>query len=70
MKKNKIKQEFKRAVEKAFNQFCDLSIDRKCKYWKPEAFGYGKMDMEASMDKYFPQEVKEKILKAINDLYT
>ena len=46
-----------------FDKLCIVNKDGDCKYWKPEAFGY--KDMECSMDKFFPQEVKEKLLESV-----
>jgi hypothetical protein len=56
------------AVTTVFKEISDLNIDGDEKYWKVEAFGYAPHDMEASKDKFFPKEVKGKLLAALNKL--
>ena len=56
------------AVTTVFKEISDLNIDGDEKYWKVEAFGYAPYDMEASKDKFFPKQVKEKLLAALNKL--
>ncbi len=41
-----------------FDELCQITVDGKCKYWRPEAFGYDKDDKEAPLDKFFPEEIK------------
>lgn len=42
-----------------FDRLCVLTEDGKCKYWRPESFGYDKYDQEAPLDKFFPEQVKK-----------
>lgn len=49
--------------EEEFDKFCILNKDGKCKYWKPEAFGYAEDDREAPLNKFFPEEIKNFISK-------
>jgi hypothetical protein len=58
----------KETIEKKFNEFCILTKDGGCKYWNPESFGYKKGDMECSMDKFFPETIKQFIFKSIQEV--
>lgn len=42
-----------------FDKKCILTIDGKCKYWKPESFGYKEGDNTAPLDKFFPEQIKQ-----------
>jgi len=52
-------------IKKLFQQLCHCDKNGACKYWKVEEFGYKKNDQDAVNDKFFPQEVLNKILKTI-----
>lgn len=47
-----------------FDSLCYLSTDGRCKYWRPEAFGYDVGDMEALLDRFVPEEVKKYITQS------
>lgn len=47
--------------EEEFAKLCIVNKFGENKYWKPDAQGYSPEDMEASLDKFFPERVKEKI---------
>lgn len=51
--------------EEEFDKHCEVNIYGECKYWKPETFGYAPHDMEASMDKFFPEQIKKLIRSLI-----
>jgi len=52
-------------ILKSFDEHCILTKFGECKYWNPSAFGYKDDDMECSMDKFFPEEVKKILLSAL-----
>ena len=49
-----------------FDRLCIVNKDGDCKYWNPQAFGYSLHDNEAPLDKFFPEQVKDFIRKAIS----
>lgn len=50
-----------------FDKLCVLTEDGKCKYWNPSAFGYQDTDMEAPLDKFFPEHIKSFISREISE---
>ncbi len=44
--------------EKEFDKLCEVTVDGKCKYWKPGSFGYNELDSDCSTDKFFPEQLK------------
>ena len=56
-------KQFTDELLKEFDKLCILNVDGKCKYWRPEAFGYADDDRTAPLDKFFPEIIKELILK-------
>lgn len=55
-------------ILKEFNEKCILTKDGKCKYWRPEAFGYSENDREAPLDKFFPERVKSFLTAALETI--
>lgn len=45
--------------EDRFDRRCHLTIDGKCKYFRPEAFGYDPDDTDYWNDKFFPEKIRE-----------
>ncbi len=53
-------------IDSVFKEICHVNIEGNCKYWKVEAFAYDENYRDAVNDKFFPQEVKDKIIGIIN----
>jgi hypothetical protein len=54
-------------IMEEFDKLCIKTEDGECKYWNPEAFGYSENDSEAPLDKFFPEEIKAFLEKALRD---
>ena len=61
----KEKEELISKINQAFQEMSILTKDRGCKYWKVEAFGYREEDREAVNDKFFPEQVKDKVIEKL-----
>lgn len=53
-------------VEATFKEMAELTVDGASKYWKAKVLGYRKDDATAPLDKFFPQDVLDKLLAALD----
>jgi hypothetical protein len=50
-------------LRKNLKTLCRVNREGKCKYWDVAKFGYDKGDLDAPLDKFFPEEVLSLLTK-------